>query len=87
LSCYIDYAEFQAARGKIMTMKNWTEKLDVFLKFNAQEMLTGLGKISHEVAVALAEKEYEVFRKKQDQLHKSDFDKLFEVSKKDEPVT
>ena len=78
---YIDYAEFQAARGKVMTMKDWAEKLDVFLKYNEQEILAGLGKVSHEVAMALAEKEYKVFREKQDKLHKSDFDKLCEASK------
>ena len=77
---YIDYVEFQAARGKVMAMKDWAEKLDVFLKYNEQEILSSLGKVSHEVAVALVEKEYEVFRKKQDQLHKSDFDKLCEAS-------
>ncbi len=79
VNMYIDYAEFQAARAKTMTMKDWSEKLDVFLKYNEQEILTGLGRISHEIAVALAEKEYGVFRKKQDELHRSDFDKLYEV--------
>ncbi len=81
VNMYIDYAEFQAARGKVMTMKDWGGKLDVFLKYNEQEILSGLGKVSHEVAVALAEKEHVVFRKKQDQLHQSDFDKLCEAGK------
>ncbi|MFI4937328.1 MAG: virulence RhuM family protein [Candidatus Berkiellales bacterium] len=81
VSMYIDHAEFQAARGKVMTMKDWSEKLDAFLKFNEQEILSGLGKVSHEVAVALAEKEYDVFRKKQDLMHKSDFDQLIEATK------
>lgn len=64
VNIYMDYAEFQAARGKIMSMLDWTEKLDAFFKFNEQEILTNHGKVPHEVAVALAEKEYEVFRKK-----------------------
>ncbi|MBX9585947.1 MAG: virulence RhuM family protein [Gammaproteobacteria bacterium] len=81
VNMYIDYAEFQAARGKVMATKDWIEKLDVFLKYNEQEILSDLGTVSHEVAVALAEKEYDVFRKKQDQLHKSDFDKLVEAGK------
>ena len=76
VSMYIDHAEFQAARGKAMTMKNWTEKLDAFLKFNEQEILEGLGKTSHEVAKALATKEYEKYRTTQDKIYKSDFDKL-----------
>jgi hypothetical protein len=81
VNMYIDYAEFQAAKGKAMTMNNWAEKLDIFLKLNEQEILSNFGKVSHEIAVALAEKEYAVFRKQQDQLHKSDFDKLYAVSK------
>lgn len=77
---YIDYAEFQAAKGKAMTMKEWAEKLDAFLKFNEQEILEGLGKVSHEVAKALAQKEFEKYRIVQDSLYKSDFDKLVEAS-------
>lgn len=80
VNMYIDYAEFQAARGKPMLMRDWEEKLNAFLKFNEQEILEGLGKISHEVAVGLVEREYEVFRMTQDKLHKSDFDKLLEES-------
>lgn len=60
-------------------MKDWTEKLDVFLKFNEQDILHDKGKVSHEVAVALAEKEYEIFRKEQDKKYISDFDR--EVTK------
>lgn len=56
-------------------MKNWAEKLDAFLKFNEQEILHDKGKVSHEVAVALAEKEYEAFRKEQDKKYISDFDR------------
>lgn len=81
VNMYIDYAEFQAARGKVMLMKDWAEKLDVFLKYNEQEILVSLGKVSHEVAVALAEEEYDKFRAIQDQNYKSDFDKLCEASK------
>ena len=31
---YLDYAEMQAARGKAMTMADWIEKLNSFLKFS-----------------------------------------------------
>ena len=78
---YIDYAEFQAARGQIMLMKNWSEKLDAFLKFNEQEILDGLGQVSHEVAKELAEGEYAKYRVVQDQSYKSDFDRFLEASK------
>ncbi|MFA6193435.1 MAG: virulence RhuM family protein [Parcubacteria group bacterium] len=72
---YLDYAELQAARGRVMTMKDWTEKLNAFLKFSEYEILTNAGKISHEVAETLALKEYEKFRKKQDRSYVSDFDR------------
>lgn len=72
---YLDYAEMQAARGKAMTMKDWTEKLNAFLKFSEHEILTNAGKISHEVAEALALKEYETYRKIQDKNYVSDFDR------------
>jgi hypothetical protein len=72
---YLDYAELQAARGKVMTMKDWVVKLNAFLKFSEYEILTNAGKISHEVAEELALKEYEKYRIKQDKDYISDFDK------------
>ena len=72
---YLDYAELQAARGRVMTMKDWAEKLNAFLKFSEYEILTNAGKISHEVAEALALKEYEKYRKQQDKNYISDFDR------------
>jgi len=71
---YLDYAEIQAARGKAMTMQDWAEKLNAFLKFSEYEILTNAGKISHEVAEELALKEYEKFRVEQDKNYISDFD-------------
>ncbi len=76
VTMYIDYAELQASRRRPMYMRDWRAKLDAFLKFNEQEILHNAGKVSHEVAVALAEKEYEGFRIDQDKHFESDFDKL-----------
>ncbi|MDI6767517.1 MAG: virulence RhuM family protein [Bacteroidota bacterium] len=75
VSMYLDYAENQAKRHKTMTMKDWVEKLDAFLKFNDYEILDDAGRVSHEVAIAIAEKEYEKYRIDQDQKYESDFDK------------
>ncbi len=72
---YLDYAEMQAARGKAMTMKDWVEKLNAFLKFSEYEILTNAGKITHEVAQALALKEYDKYRIIQDRDYISDFDR------------
>lgn len=73
---YLDHAEFQASRGRLMKMRDWAVKLDAFLQFNEQEILQGKGAISHTVAMALAEKEYAMFRIEQDRRYESDFDRL-----------
>lgn len=75
VTMYLDYAENQAKKGIVMFMKNWIEKLDAFLKFNEEAILKHQGKVSHEVAVKLAEQEYEKYQIVQDQLYESDFDK------------
>jgi len=76
VSMYLDYAELQASRGRSMTMHDWRDKLEAFIKFNEREILRDKGKISHEAAQSLAEKEYEIFRIKQDKNYVSDFDKI-----------
>jgi len=86
VTMYLDYAEMQAKRGIMMYMKDWVEKLNSFLKFNEQDILTNAGTISHEVATALALGEYEKYRIIRDRLIESDFDrevqKLLNISKK-----
>ncbi len=57
VTMYLDYAEMQAEKHKVMHMKDWVEKLDAFLKFNERDILQNSGKISHEIAVVLAESE------------------------------
>lgn len=78
VTMYLDYAEIQAKSNNVMYMKDWVVKLDAFLQFNEKEILEYKGKISHEVATALAISEYEKYRVIQDRLYKSDFDKLLE---------
>jgi hypothetical protein len=78
---YLDYAELQASKQRLMKMQDWALKLDAFLSFNELNVLKNAGKISAEIAKALAEDEYDKYRVLQDQLHKSDFDKLCEASK------
>lgn len=75
VTMYLDYAELQAVRNKPMYMKDWIGKLNAFLKFSEYEILTNAGSISHEIALALAKKEYEQFKKIQDKNYLSDFDK------------
>jgi hypothetical protein len=75
VSMYLDYAENQARRGITMYMKDWAGKLDAFLQFNDYNVLKDAGRVSHDVAVQLAEGEYEKFRVGQDRDYISDFDK------------
>ena len=79
---YLDYAENQANKGVIMYMKDWVQKLDAFLQFNEEAILKNTGSVTHEVALALAEKEFEKYRIIQNKIYESDFDKaLKEISK------
>ena len=73
---YLDFAELQASKGVVMYMKDWVEKLDAFLKFNEVSILSDAGRVTHEVALALAEKEFEKYRIEQDRLLDSDFDRV-----------
>lgn len=75
VSMYLDYAELQANNRKLMYMKDWITKLDAFLQFNEQEILTDAGKVTAEIAKTFAENEYEKYRVIQDRLYESDFDK------------
>lgn len=82
VTMYLDYAERQAKRGIVMYMKDWAERLDAFLQFNEEEILQDKGKVTHAIAKAFAENEFEKYRKIRDQKYVSDFDKLMlEVEK------
>ncbi|MDR0751430.1 MAG: virulence RhuM family protein [Christensenellaceae bacterium] len=78
VSVYLDFAELQAERKIPMFMQDWAKRLDGFLEFNGNEILTDAGKISHEQAKLYAETEFEKYRVIQDRLFKSDFDRLLE---------
>ncbi len=83
ISMYLDYAEMQANKHRIMTMKDWITKLDAFLQFNEREILGDKGKVSQEVANKLAIGEFEKYSQEQDRLFESDFDKLTKKMLKD----
>lgn len=50
VTMYLDYAEDQARRRKVLYMRDWREKLDAFLQFNERDILTNAGKVAKEVA-------------------------------------
>ena len=76
VTMYLDYAENQAEKGISMTMKDWVEKLNAFLKFNEYDILKNAGKVTAEIAKVFAENEFEKYRIMQDRLIESDFDKM-----------
>lgn len=75
VSMYLDYAERQAKKKIPMTMEDWAKKLDVFLEFNEEAILTDKGKVSTAIAKSFAETEFEKYRIIQDKTFVSDFDK------------
>ena len=79
VSLYLDYAELQARRKIPMSMEDWAKRLDGFLEFNGNEILTGPGKISAEDAKLHAETQFEKYRIIQDRLYESDFDHFLKL--------
>lgn len=75
VTMYLDYAENQAKRNKLMSMQDWVNRLDAFLQFNEYDILHDFGTVKREIANELAIYEYKKFRKIQDQKYISDFDK------------
>ena len=76
VTMYLDYAEYQASRHIPMTMQDWSQRLNRFLEFNEHEILHDTGRVTHEIAKAFAESEFEKYRIVQDQLFESDFDRF-----------
>lgn len=62
VTAYIEFAELQALNRRVMTVRDWIEKLDDFLKLSGRELLGHAGKISAENARAKAEAEYDRYR-------------------------
>jgi len=64
VNSYLEFAELQALGRKPMHMAGWIAKLDDFLRLADREILKHAGTISHEIATAKAELEYDRFASK-----------------------
>ena len=84
VTMYLDYAEYQASRHIPMTMQDWSQRLNRFLEFNEHEILHDTGRVTHEIAKAFAESEFEKYRVVQDRLFESDFDRFLTLEKEAE---
>ncbi len=62
VSGYLDFAERQAERGRVMTMQDWAEHLDRILTMNGEKLLVGNGSISHKEAEDKATEEYKKYK-------------------------
>jgi len=61
VSAYLDIAEINALDRHPMTMQDWIEELDSFLKMTRKDILKDNGKISHEQALKKAHEEYDKY--------------------------
>lgn len=55
---YLVFAQGQAMQRIPMRMADWVAKLDAFISINNRKILDHAGKISHELALEIAEREY-----------------------------
>ena len=62
VSMYLDYAELQALNENPMTMRDWANELDYFIKMNRKDVLKTKGTVSHEEALEKARLEYKKYK-------------------------
>ncbi len=86
VTMYLDYAEDQARRRKVLYMRDWREKLDAFLQFNERDILTNAGKVAKEVADRLALEQYEQFHARRLAAEASADEHAFEEAVKNLPA-
>ena len=64
VSAYLDIAEINALDRHPMTMQDWINELNSFLKMTRKDILKDSGKISHEQALKKAHEEYDKYMQK-----------------------
>lgn len=90
VSLYLDFAELQAKEEKTMTMLDWVNELDYFLKMTRKEILNNKGLVSHVQAIEHAKEEYVKFKNRflnnptdNEQAYLDNIKQLFLIEKKD----
>ena len=74
VTMFIDYAELMAEDEVAMSMRDWLNETDTFLKNNRRRVLSDKGGVSQKEALDKASGIYEQFRVKQDRDYISNFD-------------
>jgi len=71
---YLVFAQGQAIQRIPMYMDDWINKLNAFLQINNKDILKDAGKISHELAIEIAEKNFDEYKKNEAKNIENDFD-------------
>ena len=79
VSAYLDVAEINALDRHPMTMQDWVNELDMFLKMTRKDILNGPGIVSHKQALKKAHEEYDKYM--QNHLTKAEKDYLDVLNK------
>ena len=83
---YLVFAQGQAIQRIPMYMNDWIDKLHAFLQINNKNILKDAGKISHGLAIEIAEKNFDEYKKVEAKEIDDDFDltasRVFEMAKK-----
>lgn len=64
VTAYLEVAELQALNRQLMYMKDWIDRLNLFLTMTGHEILKNTGTISHEDALKKAHREYDKFKER-----------------------
>ncbi len=73
---YLVFAEGQAMQRIPMYMKDWIDKLHAFLQINNKNILNDAGKISHDLAVQIAERNFDEYKKNEAKNDDNEFDTI-----------
>ncbi|EKD65292.1 MAG: hypothetical protein ACD_50C00139G0002 [uncultured bacterium] len=83
---YLVFAQGQAIQRIPMYMNDWIDKLHAFLQINNKNILKDAGKISHGLAIEIAKKNFDEYKKKEAKEIDNGFDltvsRVFEMAKK-----
>lgn len=76
VTMFLDYAENQAQRNRLIKMQNWVDRLDAFLRFNEYKVLDNSGSMRKDVADKFAHKEYAKYKTIKENDKTSEFNKI-----------
>ena len=83
VSAYLDVAEINALKKKIMTMKDWINELDSFLTMTHNDILKTNGFVSHKMALKKAHEEYDKYMKNHLTQVEKDYLRLMDIDLKE----